>query len=84
MAPVDPAISDTVLPQSLFEHILRDVLDGVGAIVSWQQVERTADGWRITVIDSAHRVLTTTVPDGPPTTIRAALTRWIDPTTEPL
>ncbi len=72
------------MPQRTVERILRDVLDSQGVHVSMHRVEQVADGWRITVVDTAQRVLTTHVPDGPPAAIRAALIRWTDNTMEPL
>lgn len=72
------------MPQKIVERILRDVLHTLGVRVSLQQVERTANGWRIVVIDSAQRVLTTDIPNGSPATIRVALTRWVDTATDPM
>jgi len=59
------------------ERILRDVLSAQGLRVSMLRVERTPDGWRVTLADVADRI-TTDLPDGPPAVIRVALTHWAE------
>jgi hypothetical protein len=58
------------------ERIFRDVLSTQGLHDSLLNVERTPDGWRVTLRDAADRMLSTDLADGPPAAIRAALTQW--------
>jgi hypothetical protein len=68
------------MQQKDLERILRDVMISRGLPVSALEIERTSNGWCVSMIDVADRLVAIVLPNGPPAVIRAALTGWVDAT----
>jgi hypothetical protein len=60
------------------ERIARDVVTTFGLQLSVQPIERSPDGWRVTLADAAHRPVVVELLAGTPASIRAALTQWAE------
>jgi hypothetical protein len=60
------------------ERILRDVAASQGVRVSILRVQRLTGGWMVTITDQADRIVSKSVPDGPPAAVRTALLDWLE------
>jgi len=60
------------------ERIVRDVMTTNGCNMTVIRTEGTAEGWRVTLRETAARVIALDLPSGPPASIRAAVQQWID------
>jgi hypothetical protein len=59
------------------ERIARDVLTTQGLDLSIQRVERLPEGWRVTLLDAADRVIVADLEEADaPAGLRAALMNW--------
>jgi hypothetical protein len=67
----------SALQQQDVARILRDVLSTYGVRASVLSVEQAPNGWQVVVTDTAHRILSTDVIDGPAALVRTALTTWV-------
>jgi hypothetical protein len=63
--------------QTDVERIVRDVVTarGVGSVLHARLI---SGGWIVSVKDQADRIITFTVPDGPPAAVRAAAQTWAE------
>jgi hypothetical protein len=68
------------MEQQDIERILRDVATSQGIAITIVRVEPLTGGWIVTITDRADRIVSTSVADGPPATVRAALLQWLDTT----
>ena len=78
-----PAEKAEVMEERDLERILRDVVNTQGLPVTIVRVRRLGESWVVTVTDHADRIVGTTLPDGPPAAIRAALVTWLNSVSTP-
>jgi hypothetical protein len=60
------------------ERIIRGVLSDLAAPFKLVIVERTATGWNTTLTEAPGRMIHVGLQDGPPSAIRATVTRHIE------
>ena len=66
------------MEQQDIERILRDVATSQGIGITIVRVERLTGEWIVTITDQADRMMSKSVPDGPPAAVRTALLHWLD------